>query len=248
MKKRFLLPLLFVLPISMMAKEVQTTSPNGKLVVTINDEGGKATYNITLNGQQMLKPSQLGFKANFGDFTQGLRILQERKETISKGYTMWQTKQKHTLYTANQLTLDLENARQQKMSIIFSVSDNDVAFRYEIPRQKNDNPKCALITEEASSFNLPDGTTTFICPQIDPMKGWERTKPSYEEEYKADAPMTEKSRYGQGYTFPCLFHLSNGWVLISETGVDSHYCGQNTLANDHCRRDAETYCRDDDCL
>ena len=225
MKKRFLLPLLFVLPISMMAKEVQTTSPNGKLVVTINDEGGKATYNITLNGQQMLKPSQLGFKANFGDFTQGLRILQERKETISKGYTMWQTKQKHTLYTANQLTLDLENARQQKMSIVFSVSDNDVAFRYEIPRQKNDNPKCALITEEASSFNLPDGTTTFICPQIDPMKGWERTKPSYEEEYKADAPMTEKSRYGQGYTFPCLFHLSNGWVLISETGVDSHYCG-----------------------
>lgn len=225
MKKRFLLPLLFVLPISMMAKEVQTTSPNGKLVVTINDEGGKATYNITLNGQQMLKPSQLGFKANFGDFTQGLRILQERKETISKDYTMWQTKQKHTLYTANQLTLDLENARQQKMSIIFSVSDNDVAFRYEIPRQKNDNPKCALITEEASSFNLPDGTTTFICPQIDPMKGWERTKPSYEEEYKADAPMTEKSRYGQGYTFPCLFHLSNGWVLISETGVDSHYCG-----------------------
>ena len=227
MMKQFLLPLLFVMPISMMAKEVKTTSPNGKLVVTINDEGGKANYNITLNGKQMVKSSQLGFKTNIGDFTQGLRILQERKETISKDYTMWQTKQKHMLYAANQLTLDMENARQQKMSIVFSVSDNDVAFRYEIPRQKNDNPKCAIITEEASSFNLPDGTTTFICPQIDPMKGWERTKPSYEEEYKADALMTEKSRYGQGYTFPCLFHLPNGWVLISETGVDSHFCGSH---------------------
>jgi len=227
MKKRILLPLLLLMPFVTTAKEVQTTSPNGKLVVSINDEGGKATYSITLDGQQVLNPSALGFKANFGDFTQGLRILQEHKKTISKSYAMWQTKSKYNLYTAYQLTVEMENARQQKMSIVFSVSDNNVAFRYEIPRQKNDNPKSAVILEEATAFNLPNGTTTFLCPQIDPMKGWERTKPSYEEEYKADAAMAEKSRYGQGYTFPCLFHLQNGWMLISETGVDSHYCGSH---------------------
>jgi len=233
--------MLFLAPLSLAAKEAKVASPDGKLVVTIHDDGGKATYDITLNGQPMLKPSQLGFKANIGDFTQGLSILQERKETVSKGYNMWQTKQKHHLYVANRLTVDMENARQQKMSVVFSVSDNNVAFRYEIPRQKGDNPKCAVITEEATAFCLPDGTTTFLTPQIDPMKGWERTKPSYEEEYKADAPMREKSRYGQGYTFPALFGLPptpsegkgntnaahSGWVLISETGVDSHYCGSH---------------------
>ena len=54
------------------------------------------------------------------------------------------------------------------------------------------------------------------------MIGWKRTKPSYEEEYKADAPMNVRSQYGHGYTFPCLFHVGeNGWALISETGVDS---------------------------
>jgi CheY-like chemotaxis protein/kynurenine formamidase/two-component sensor histidine kinase len=54
------------------------------------------------------------------------------------------------------------------------------------------------------------------------------TKPSYEEEYKADAPMNVRSQYGHGYTFPCLFHVGeNGWALISETGVDSKYCGSH---------------------
>ena len=46
------------------------------------------------------------------------------------------------------------------------------------------------------------------------MIGWKRTKPSYEEEYKADAPMNERSGYGHGYTFPCLFKV----------GDDAGYC------------------------
>ena len=224
--------------LSVSAREAKVSSPGGQLVVTISDEGGRATYSVSLDGRQMLLPSQLGFKADMGDFTQGLRIMQERRDTVCKGYTLWQTKQKYHLYVAYQLMLDFENAQGGKMSVVFSVSDNDVAFRYEIPRQKGDNPKCAVITEEATAFCLPDGTTTFLTPQINPMTGWERTKPSYEEEYKADAPMTDRSKYGQGYTFPCLFHLPSvaaqsqpasqeGWVLISETGVDSHYCGSH---------------------
>ena len=226
--KKLLLSFLLLAPVAMLAKETKVCSPNGKLVVTVSDGGGRVSYSVALDGRQMVLPSQLGFKADFGDFTQGLSIKNENEETISKGYDMWQTKQKHHLYVAKQLTLDVENARQQKMSVVFSVSDNDVAFRYLIPRQKKDNPKCAVISEEATAFLLPDQTTTFICPQIDPMKGWERTKPSYEEEYKADAPMAVKSLFGQGYTFPCLFRIGvQGWALISETGIGSQYCGSH---------------------
>ena len=37
--------------------------------------------------------------------------------------------------------------------------------------------------------------------------------------------MNERSGYGHGYTFPCLFKVGDvGWVLLSETGVDSRYC------------------------
>ena len=82
------------------------------------------------------------------------------------------------------------------------------------------------MTAEETGFRFPQQTTTFLCPQSDAMIGWKRTKPSYEEEYKADAPMSDRSQYGHGYTFPCLFRIGDdGWVLVSETGVDSRYCG-----------------------
>ena len=80
--------------------------------------------------------------------------------------------------------------------------------------------------KEATGFKFPSYTTTFITPQSHAMIGWKRTKPSYEESYKPDAPMTEKSMYGHGYTFPALFHVGDdGWVLLTETGVDGSYCG-----------------------
>ena len=227
--------LLMLTPMAVFAREATVTSPDGKLQVTINDNGGRATYAVTLDGQPMLLPSALGFKADFGDFTQGLKITNTKAGQIDRCYEMRQVKQSHIHYEATLLTVDFENTQQQRMSVEFSVSNNDLGFRYLIPRQKDDNPKSAVILEESTAFCLPQGTTTFLTPQSGEMVGWERTKPSYEEDYHADAPMTERSQFGKGYTFPCLFKIgdgangtkktNNGWVLISETGVSSAYCG-----------------------
>ena len=79
--------------------------------------------------------------------------------------------------------------------------------------------------KEATGFDFPSHTTTFLTPQSDAMIGWKGTKPSYEEEYKYDEPMSTRSQYGHGYTFPALFKVGqDGWVLVSETDVDSRYC------------------------
>lgn len=221
-----------LLPLMAGAREAKITSPNGELAVTVSDEGACATYAITLNGQPVVLPSALGFKADFGDFTGRLNIVNEETGRATETYHMRQVKQSTIQYEASTLTVSFENQKKQHMSVEFFVKDNDVAFRYLIPRQQKNNPKCAMIEQESTAFRLPDGTTTFICPQINPMTGWERTKPSYEEEYTPDAPMAVKSKFGQGYTFPCLFRTAqnspnNIWVLISETGVSSQYCGSH---------------------
>ena len=231
--------------VSASAREVTIASPNGKLVVTVSDQGGQPTYAVSLDGQPVLLPSALGFKADFGDLTQGLAITRTSTRHIDRSYEMWQTKQSHMHYVAEQLEVEFKTTASPSgsqessifnlhFSIVFSVSNNDLAFRYLIPRQKDDNPKSAVILSEATAFRLPDGTTTFLTPQSDAMIGWERTKPSYEEVYTADAPMTARSQYGHGYTFPCLFKTPAGepqdagmWVLISETGVSSAYCGSH---------------------
>ena len=234
-----------VLTLPTAAKDKTIASPNGKLVVTLSDADGKPAYSVKLNGTEVLQPSRLGFVADFGDLTHSMTLTDSRDYPMEKHYDMTRTKRAHVDFKANATDVSFANAKGQRFVVTFVVDDNNIALRYAIPRQKDDNPKCAVIRSEATSFRFPDGTTTFLCPQITPMTGWERTKPSYEEEYTADAkpsyeeeytadaPMTAKSQFGVGYTFPCLFHEQlpgNGkakktgqskadyWVLVSETG------------------------------
>ena len=206
------------------AEEVIVKSPSGNLEVVVNDEGGKATYQVLLDGKQMVTKSNLGLNTSIGDLTNGLKILGSKTEAVEKQYDIRNIKTSHVDYKANKLVLTLENQKKLKMTITFMVSDNDVAFRYGIAKGPRDKQR-TLIFGEATSFNFPDGTTTFITPQIGPETGWAQTKPSYEEGYSVDGQMNVKSHYGRGYTFPCLFHLSDGWALVSETGTTGAYCG-----------------------
>jgi hypothetical protein len=223
------LGLLCLLPLTVWARQATVTSPGNTINLVVNDEGAFPTYSISLEGRTVILPSRIGFTADFGDFGEGTKIVNTSAQPIDRTYEMRQVKQSRMHYVATLLKVDFENPQKQRMSVEFSVSDNDVAFRYVIPRQNGDNPKSAVVKGEYTSFRLPDGTTTFLTPQSKAMVGWERTKPSYEEEYVADAPMARRSEFGQGYTFPCLFKApgATAWVLISETGVSSAYCGSH---------------------
>lgn len=225
MKKRIFAAVFFAASfMATYAGEHRVQSPDGQTVVVITDDGGQVKYSVSLNGKVMVEPSVLGVESNIGDFTAGLSFKEETQKNISDDYAMRNAKASRISYRANQLNLTFENAKKQQMTITFNVSDNNVAFRYAFPQQGE--TATMTVNGEATSFRLPEQTTTFICPQSDPMIGWKRTKPSYEEEYKADAPMTDKSQYGHGYTFPCLFHVGgDGWVLVSETGTDGAYVG-----------------------
>lgn len=219
-----LFAVLFSLPVAAVTHTI--SSPDGKLIVTIHDDNGQPTYTVSYAGKQMLTPSALGLRAAIGDFTHSLTLKGTEETKIDRTYLMSRTKTSKVHFVANQLQLSYENNEKNAITITFCISNNDVAYRYTLPRPAKGNPKCAVIYGEASSFNFPEKTTTFLSPQAIPMTGWERTKPSYEEEYTADAPLTAKSKYNVGYTFPCLFKIgTDGWVLVSETGVTSKYCG-----------------------
>ena len=247
--RKVVLSLLLTSSVLAWAGDVIISSPAGSLQVTVSDAGGRLYYSASLNGQQMLLPSALGLKTSIGDFTKDLSILTSHLSPLTTSYSMRGTKASKSDYQATKAVLDIENKDHQRFSIVFQVSDNDVAFRYDIPRQKwqGKEPKRLRIKSELSSFNFPDGTTTFISPQIGPESGWEQTKPSYEEGYSADAAMDTPSQYGHGYIFPALFHIqgdnsasnispssllpppssNNAWALVSETGVTSGFCGSH---------------------
>ena len=218
--------LLAITTMSAFAQQATVTGPDSFLKVNVSVKQGIPVYSVTYKDKTILEDSPLGFIANVGDFSRDMTFTGQKENKIDKTYTQDRIKQSQIHYQANELTCTFTNKEKKNINIIFRVSNNDIAFRYEMP--KYGDTGSIVIEKETTGFDFPSFTTTFLCPQSDAMIGWKRTKPSYEEEYKADAPMNVRSQYGHGYTFPCLFHVGeNGWALISETGVDSKYCGSH---------------------
>ena len=233
------------------AKDVVLTSPSGQVVVTLNDEGGKLSYNVRYQGAQILEDSPLGIVTDRLDLTKGLTIENATDpQTVERAYELRTIKQRHVSVAYRQAMLTVAGDGG-KMEMEWMVSDRDVSYRYRLlPVRRRDETLVAVVRSEASGFTLPQGTTTFLCPQSLPMTGFARTAPSYETNYTLDDQMG-KNGWGQGYSFPCLFknplptsprgghNLSPSgesegalWLLISETGVDGSYCASRLL-NDH---------------
>ena len=205
------------------ATDLTVSGPDGRLQVQVADRDGQVTYAVTYDGKTMLLPSPLGLVANCGDFSQGLTYSAHTTRQIDQTYVMTRTKMAQKHYTANELVCTYTNASRQRIDMVFRVSNNDVALRYDLPRQGETGS--VVVRSEATGFRFAPHTTTFLTPQSDAMIGWKRTKPSYEEDYQVDAPLDQRSQYGHGFTFPALFRVGDdGWVLVSETDVDSRYC------------------------
>ena len=212
------------------AEDKQIASPDGKLVVTVSDRDGRPSYSVSYDNVLFLEPSPLGIVANIGDFSSGMSLEKNVLiNEIDETYELPSIKQSKVHYVANEAVFLFTQQGKTVYDVIFRISNNDVAFKYKMYPQ-GETLNC-VIRKEATGFAFPDGTTTFLCPQSKPMGGFARTSPSYETSYTAD-DVAGKNGWGEGYTFPCLFRNGdNGWVLVSETGVNGRYCASRLLGH-----------------
>ena len=113
-----------------MAQKLFLGSPNGRLEVMIEMNGGVATYTVYYDGFQVIQPSQLGFEADFGDFTKDLSFKEKigadtlnlvplgvSDQTVNLKYK----KLKHSKYsTCKQFyKVPFKNSKGQEMSVVF---------------------------------------------------------------------------------------------------------------------------------
>lgn len=212
------------------AENKQITSPDGKLVVTVADMDGRPSYSVSYDNVLFLKPSPLGVIANIGDFSSGMSLEKNvSTNKIDETYELASIKKSKVHYVANEAVFSFTQQGKTIYDVIFRISNNDVAFKYKMYPQ-GETLSC-VVKQEVTGFAFPDGTTTFLCPQSKPMGGFARTSPSYETSYTAD-DVAGKNGWGEGYTFPCLFRNGdNGWVLVSETGVNGGYCASRLLGH-----------------
>ena len=206
------------------AKNTLIASPDKNLKVNISlNTAGEIKYNVFYKEKAILEDSPMGMVTSVSDFSKNLKLIDTKESVIDKHYSQNRIKQTEVHYLANEVILNYETPKKEKMSLVMRVSNNDIALKYTLA-QNGETARC-IIQKEMTGFKFPDFTTTFLTPQATPMIGWKQTKPSYEEEYIPDEALGTPSKYGVGYTFPGLFHVGdNGWALVSETGVSSLYC------------------------
>ena len=144
------------------------SSPDGRLTVEVNATNGQANYTVKLAEKTFIEKSALGLNTSFGDFTKdvALRGVSEVKN-VNDRYTLRQSKKSEINYEANEVTCSFNDKDgRHAFDVIFRVDNNNVAFRYRL-LPKRDTRSC-LIHNEATSFVIPEGSTTFLCPQMLP--------------------------------------------------------------------------------
>ena len=134
MRKQAFLFLLALGASSAWAQQATVSGPDNQLKVDVSVDGGTPFYSVTYKGKTMLEKSPLGFVSNVGDFSRGMTYTGQKTRSIEESYTLERIKRSNVDYQANELTVTLQNADKNPIDITFRVSNNDVAFRYEMPR------------------------------------------------------------------------------------------------------------------
>src|SRR6188474_437185 len=209
------------------------SSPDKNIFVTC--DAGKASYNISYKGQSVLKDSKLGLIREDEDFSKNLKVINASAPTIVRdSYTMVNAKKRNISYVATQRTIETQSVSGKKMNIVFRVSNDGVAFRYEFPEKSTDLKK---ISAEATSFHFYDGTKAWLQPKTEAQSGFEHTNPAYEAHYQMDIATGTPSPGENGWVYPALFKYNDTWMLITEAALERTYCGtalqQNSPDNEY---------------
>ncbi len=196
-------------------------SPDHHIAVTVRPADGRLTYAIARDGKPVLLASDLGLQLAGADLTDDLTLLAtSQPRMVEDHYQMAVGKRKDITYRANEQTWSLQNNKQQKIDIVFRVSNDGVAFRYIVADTSLPLKK---LVQEHTTFALPSGAKAWLQPMAVAQTGWSNTNPSYEEHYQMDIPVGARSPTEAGWVFPALFKTGANWLAISEANMDGSW-------------------------
>ena len=207
---------------------LELSSPDGKtkVVASVNDQK-ELLYQVYYDGKSIIEPSHLGIVREDADFSKNLMLMGiSQTDEITDTYTLTAHKEKEYSYKANKRIISVANKSGEEMQVIFQVSDNGVAFRYNFP---GEDSTIKVITNEITEFAFDTTAKAWIQPMALAKTGWKESNPSYEEHYYQNVPVGTPSPMS-GWVFPALFKTNDTWVSISESDVQENYCGSRLKA------------------
>jgi len=161
--KKLIIPIILCVAYISMAQQVQSPSKEITLDFALN-AAGEPTYKVSYKGKSVVETSKMGVALKNGtSLAKGFTLMDSEKATEDSTWKPVLGEESTIRDLHNKLTVHLQQKdSKKKMDIVFKVSDDGVAFRYEFPFEKN--VEYFIVSEEHTEFDLTGDHKTFWIP------------------------------------------------------------------------------------
>ncbi|MCA8901280.1 MAG: glycoside hydrolase family 97 protein [Hyphomonas sp.] len=198
-------------------------SPDGRLQVTLSDEGGTPRWSATFAGEEILRPGRLGFRfLEAGNLEAGLVITGAETRSVDTEWEQPWGEQRLMREHYNELLVRLSDPvdSARYFDVRVRVFDDGLGFRYEVPQLTADG--AISIIDELTEFAIDDHDTAW----------WIEAGNYNRYEYiyhttdaaavdRAHTPMTVRTNKGTHITFheAALVDYAGMWLDQQRPGV-----------------------------
>lgn len=174
--------LLALCPLSSIAANIEITSPDKHISITVRDDNLKPEYQVYYQGKSVIDASALGLAfQTLGELQAGFKLVDSKTSTHKSTWEQpWGEKQ-WMLDHHHSLTTTFSNGTYQ-YNIEFRAFNDGIGFRYHFPKQA-----------QLSELNITQELTTFTIPQPEaaqawwiPARGWNRYEYLYQKTQVSD--------------------------------------------------------------
>lgn len=138
-------------------EQVQVTSPDGKVKMTILSNAERLTFTVTLGDTPILDPSTIVMNVDGYDLSSGVVLGKVERYEINEEYP-WRGKHNKALDHCNGARIELQHDLSFTNYVLEIRAYNDgVAFRHIIPGDEN----ASRVPDEYTTFVLPAGSTVW---------------------------------------------------------------------------------------
>ena len=174
--------------------KTEVLSPDGRIKWSFQlDEKGKMVYQVSVNGQPFILPSELGFEEKSGlNLKDGFQVVNTAFGSLDETWSQPWGENKVIRSHYNEMAVNLKNEADVKLTVRVRVFDDGLGFRYEY-----DTPADSLLLmDEYTSFNLAENGISWSIPaEFNTYELLYRTLPLSEMK-DANTPMTFKTQSG----------------------------------------------------
>src|SRR4029077_18721806 len=139
------------------SNDIQVSSPNGRVKVTLFARGDRLSFGVTLAGKSVLEPSPMEFTLDGVNLMAGTEVGVLEPYQFNETYRCWGGHAWATNhYTGAMLSLRHPSSNTS-LFLEVRAFDDALAFRYVVP-----GGAIAHVPDEATTFVVPTGSTVWF--------------------------------------------------------------------------------------